>query len=496
MLRNQKLKIFGFSGLAGLAIAFSPLLSCAAHAAPSSSIVVDANTGEVLQQSAPDAPRFPASVTKVMTLYLLFEDMERGRFNLSSPLKVSKFATQQAPSKLGVRAGDTISVREAILAIVTRSANDVAVVIAENIAGSQDAFATMMTQKARQIGMMNTFYKNASGLPDPRQKTTARDLALLGRALYERFPDNARYFSTRAFDYRGHMIGGHNRLLGRVRGVDGIKTGYTRASGFNLLTSARIDGRHVVAVVMGGSTGAQRDNQMAGLVMRYLPQASTHKIIDKQLMARIFNTRKDSVVASNDRRRKPIDTLGDQDQDNAEALSAPRSMPVALSAPPATRPKNKFVAMIQPAISATPDDRSSFKAEQIVPQQQAVPAMKWAVGAQARKADRDMPADMVTASLDTHQPLRDAVKQPAAGSGWAVQIAAASSQSEAMRMLGEAKSKLKNALSDTRTYTETVTVGSSTLYRARFAGFDEKEAAQNACKALKTAAYQCVTVRL
>ncbi len=496
MLRNEKLKIFGLSGLTGLALALSPLSTTSAHAAPSSSIVVDANTGEVLQQSSPDAPRFPASVTKVMTLYLLFEEMERGRFNLSSPLKVTKFATQQAPSKLGVRAGDTISVREAILAIVTRSANDVAVVIAENIAGSQDAFALMMTQKARQIGMSNTIYKNASGLPDPRQKTTARDLALLGRALYERFPDNARYFSTRAFDFRGHMIGGHNRLLGRVRGVDGIKTGYTRASGFNLLTSARIDGRHVVAVVMGGITGAQRDNQMAGLVMRYLPQASTHKIIDKQLMARIFNTRKDSVIASYDRRRKTQDVSEDHEQDDVAEPKDARSVPIALSAPPANQPQNKFVAMIQPAIAATPDDRSSFKAEQIAPPRQAAPAMKWAVGAQARKADRDMPSDIVTASLDNAQPLRAAAKPVSADGAWAVQIAAASSENEAMKMLNEAKAKLKNALADTKTYTQTVTVGKATLYRARFAGFDEREAAQNACKALKSAAYQCVTVRL
>jgi D-alanyl-D-alanine carboxypeptidase len=245
------------------------------YAPPTAQIVVDAKSGKVLFAENPDAPRHPASVTKVMTLYLLFEQLDRGKLTLQSELKVSPFAQRQAPSKLGVSAGDTITVEDAIKSIVTRSANDVAVVIAENIGGTESNFAQLMTRKARAIGMNHTVYRNASGLPDSGQITTARDLATLGRAIQSRFPKYYPYFAMRGFSYDGDYIGNHNKLLGRVEGVDGIKTGFTRMSGFNLLTSAKVDGRHIVAVVMGGRTGAQRDNQMARLVETYLPRATT-----------------------------------------------------------------------------------------------------------------------------------------------------------------------------------------------------------------------------
>jgi len=245
------------------------------YSPPTAQIVVDAKTGKVLFAENPDAPRHPASITKVMTLYLLFEQLDRGKLSLQSDLKVSAFAQRQAPSKLGVSAGDTISVEDAIKALVTRSANDVAVVIAENIGGTESNFAQLMTRKARALGMTHTVYHNASGLPDPGQITTARDLATLGRAIQSRFPQYYPYFAMRGFSYDGDYIGNHNKLLGRVEGVDGIKTGFTRTSGFNLLTSAKLDGRHIVAVVMGGRTGAQRDNQMVRLVESYLPRAST-----------------------------------------------------------------------------------------------------------------------------------------------------------------------------------------------------------------------------
>ncbi len=289
-------------------------------------IVIDANNGSVLQQSKADEPRYPASITKVMTLYLLFEEMERGRFKLDSKLKVSTYASQRPPSKLGVKPGDDIRVEDAILALVTRSANDVAVTIAENIAGSEDAFAALMTRKARQLGMSNTTYKNASGLPDPNQKTTARDLALLGRSMYERFPTYARYFSTRAYYYKGKAIGNHNKLLGRVAGVDGIKTGYTHASGFNLLTSVHQGGRHLVAVVLGGRTGGQRDAAMRTLIASYLPKASRTKVVDKQLIARIFgkDNNKDSniAVAANDTKGKKKKTEQTTFAQAAEMLEA------------------------------------------------------------------------------------------------------------------------------------------------------------------------------
>ncbi|MFG1357707.1 D-alanyl-D-alanine carboxypeptidase family protein [Xanthobacter pseudotagetidis] len=239
----------------------------------SSAIMVDAKTGRVLYEDNADALRHPASVTKVMTLYLLFEQLEAGRLKLNSDLPVSSKAASQSPSKLGMRPGSTIEVEDAIKALVTRSANDVAVVIAEAIGGTEADFAQMMTAKARALGMSRSTFRNASGLPNPGQVTTARDLSILGRAIQDRFPRQYRYFATRTFYYRGEAIGNHNRLLGRVEGVDGIKTGYTRASGFNLLTSVKTDDRYLVGVVLGGSSGRARDNRMADLIEAHLPRA-------------------------------------------------------------------------------------------------------------------------------------------------------------------------------------------------------------------------------
>jgi D-alanyl-D-alanine carboxypeptidase len=240
-------------------------------------IVVDANSGNVLHASNPDALRHPASLTKIMTLYLLFERLEAGKLKLDTPLKVSEHAEDQAPTKLGLEDGETIRVEDAIKGMVTRSANDAAVVVAEALADSEEEFARLMTRKAHALGMSKTVYKNASGLPNDSQVTTARDQAILGRAIQERFPAYYKYFQTQSFVFRGHTIGNHNRLLGRVDGVDGIKTGFTNASGFNLVTSLRRDKRHVVAVVLGGSSAGSRDSRMRELLSQYVPSASTKR---------------------------------------------------------------------------------------------------------------------------------------------------------------------------------------------------------------------------
>ena len=246
----------------------------APYAPPYSELVVDARTGKTLYAVSPDAQRHPASITKVMTLYLLFEELDAGRLSLNSQIKISAWAQKQAPSKLGLNAGDTISVEDAIKAVVTKSANDVAVAIAEAIGGNEANFAALMTKKAKSIGMTRTVYANASGLPNPRQLTTARDLVTLGKALQQRFPKYFAYFSIRSFDYDGDTIGNHNKLLGRVDGVDGIKTGYTQASGFNLLTSVHQDNKALLAVILGGRSGPARDRRMAELVDTYLDKAS------------------------------------------------------------------------------------------------------------------------------------------------------------------------------------------------------------------------------
>ena len=230
------------------------------------SIVVDANTGEVLHAVNADSRTYPASTTKIMTLYLLFEALERGKVRMDTPLRVSEHAASQAPSKLGVEAGRTVSVRDAMLALVTKSANDMAVVVAEALGGGEDAFADQMTKRARALGMRTTRFKNASGLPDPDQVTTARDLAILGMAVLRDFPRQYQVFSVHDFVFEGAVHNNHNKLLGRYPGVDGIKTGYIRASGFNLVASAERDGRRLVAVVLGGNAPGWRDRHMAQLL--------------------------------------------------------------------------------------------------------------------------------------------------------------------------------------------------------------------------------------
>lgn len=246
-------------------------VACAApaFAAEPAAYVLDATTGRALYAQHGESRRYPASLTKMMTLYLLFGDLERKRVSLDTRFRVSKHAAAQAPVKLWLKPGDTISAGDAIRALVTISANDVAATIAENLAGSEVAFARRMTRTARQLGMRHTQFRNASGLPAKGQVTTAHDMALLGAALQARFPAYYRYFKTTRFAYRGRVYRGHNHLLSRFKHVDGIKTGFTRASGFNIVTSFRRHGRKMIVVVMGGPTYRARDARAAGLIKRY-----------------------------------------------------------------------------------------------------------------------------------------------------------------------------------------------------------------------------------
>jgi D-alanyl-D-alanine carboxypeptidase len=230
------------------------------------SIVIDAETGRVLSEMNADAITYPASLTKMMTLYLTFEALNAGRLRLDQYLPVSTEAASKSPTKLHLVPGDSVQVHDLILGIVTKSANDAAAVLAEGLAGSEPAFADRMTAKARQLGMTNTVYRNASGLPDPEQRTTARDVAQLSLALYHDFPREYRYFATREFFFRGRVILTHNHLLDWYEGADGIKTGYIGASGFNLAASAVRNGHRLIGVVMGGASAGTRDREMAGLL--------------------------------------------------------------------------------------------------------------------------------------------------------------------------------------------------------------------------------------
>ena len=244
---------------------------------PYAAIVVDDKSGQVLHEASADEPRHPASLTKIMTLYLLFEQLEAGKLGLDTELPISTRAALQNPTKLGLKANQTIKVEDAIKGLVTKSANDAAVVVAEAIGGSEEEFAKLMTVKAGALGMLGTTYVNASGLPAEAQITTARDQAVLGRAIQHRFPVYYQYFATPSFRYKGAEMRNHNNLLGQVKGVDGIKTGYTEASGYNLTSSVRRDEKHIVAVVLGGTSNGARDARMRQLIEAHISLASTQR---------------------------------------------------------------------------------------------------------------------------------------------------------------------------------------------------------------------------
>ncbi len=293
------------AALLGMAAVGSGLSAAEALAAKAAAIVVDARTGQVLIDQDADAIVHPASLTKMMTLYLAFDALEDGRLSLDQQLPVSAFAQSMSPTKLGLRAGQTLKVETAILGLVTKSANDAAVVLAEALGGTEARFAEMMTRKARELGMRRTVYRNASGLPNMEQVTTARDYAVLSRALMRDHAKYYPYFSRRNFVYGGRTMANHNNLMSRYEGMDGIKTGYTIASGFNLAASAVRDGRRLVGVVMGGKSAGSRDNKMAALLDQAFSRASQGR--DEGPVMASLDTRSDAVTGEvGDVKAKPV----------------------------------------------------------------------------------------------------------------------------------------------------------------------------------------------
>lgn len=252
--------------LLALFVLLSGLPLSGLHAGLTSELVADAQTGKILYGSNINSLRHPASLTKIMTLYMVFLALEQGRVSLDDSIPVSRYASTRIPSKLGLEAGSRVNLRDAIMGVVTQSANDASVAIAEYLGGSEEGFATMMTERARALGMKRTVYRNASGLHDDEQVTTAFDQAILARAMLYHFPQQYSYFRLRSFTYDGVKHANHNRLMSRYSGMDGIKTGFIRQSGFNLVASAKRNGRRIIGVVFGGRTARSRDNRMAVLL--------------------------------------------------------------------------------------------------------------------------------------------------------------------------------------------------------------------------------------
>ncbi len=272
---------------AALVIVLALLGSTPAWAGKYASIVIDLETHQVLHAREADETRHPASLTKVMTLYLVFDALDAGKLKLSDRMIVSKAASRAQPSKLGLKAGATIKVEDAIRALVTKSANDVAIVFAEKLGGTEAKFVAKMNAKADELGMAATTFRNSSGLPDRKQVTTARDMARLAEAVYADHKDRYNYFSLSSFTWNKRKYANHNELLKKVQGVDGIKTGFTNASGYNLMASAEREGRRVIAVMMGGTTGRSRDQHVADLLDAAFMEINGTLTADNDLRARI-----------------------------------------------------------------------------------------------------------------------------------------------------------------------------------------------------------------
>jgi len=408
-------------------------------------IVVDAHSGKTLFQANANARRYPASLTKMMTLYLLFEAMNSGRVSPNTPIPVSAYAAARPPTKIGFRAGQTIPAEAAAKALITKSANDVAVAIAEYLGGSESRFANLMNAKARKLGMMNTHFNNASGLPDVNNYSTARDLAILSLALREHFPNQYRWFKTTSFKFRGQTINGHNRLVKKMRGVDGIKTGYTNMSGSNLATSMRLDGKSIVAVVMGGRSAQLRDIHMAELLQRYLPQASTTKTRGRLLA----DARQDSKAKSY---KVPIPVakhVREVDKETVLAFASSIDRPQAAA------------QALDDAIVSTP-----------------VPSPK----------DGIDPVTTGSATINAQAAIETGTS---ALQGWSIQIGSLPSAAQAQKALTKAANTANAQLAHATTSTEVFERKGKRFYRARFNGFTTKKQAVSACNALKKANFNC-----
>jgi D-alanyl-D-alanine carboxypeptidase len=537
---------------------------------PYADIVLDANSGKILHADKADELRHPASLTKIMTLYLLFEKLEAGEFHLDSQLAVSEHASEQAPTKLGLKPGQTIEVEDAIRGLVTKSANDAAVAVAEAIGGSEHDFAEMMTAKAHALGMTHTVYHNASGLPNDEQVTTARDQATLGRAIQDRFPHYYRYFSTPSFTWEGETVRNHNHLLGRVDGMDGIKTGYTQASGFNLVASVRREDRHIVAVVLGGTSAGARDSRMRGLIEDYIGNAAAQPTLvasaAKADAARKEEARKEEARKVQEARKDEarLAALVRQATTAGPVPDAPRTRSLDAANPPApnaaatanpttpnpttpnpTTPNNGAsgtysvasaatepirpiqvrtlkvkmapaqVAALAPAattlappaaadepkqdpkqdpqrdaiaetIRATAPEGNTTRGASGTPSGNAAPSANTASGGAA-----PAPANVLAS---TANPPAVAATPSAAHAGWMIQVGAFDDEGEARARLGVVQTKVGQMLKHASPFTEAVTAGDKTLYRARFAGV-QKDQAEAICRHLKRNDIVCMTIK-
>jgi D-alanyl-D-alanine carboxypeptidase len=462
------------SVLAGLALMAMAITSTPAGAIESlakpASIVVDARSGEVLHENNSNAKRYPASVTKVMTLYVLFEELEAGRMSLKTKMQVSAHAASARPTKLGLKAGSSISVEDAIKSLVTISANDMARTIAEAVSGSESAFAARMTKTARRLGMKSTNYANASGWPDPNNYTTVRDQARLGIAIQQRFPQYYKYFQTTKFVYNGRTYLSHNHVLGYMGAVDGLKTGWTSSSGSTILTAARLNGREVVVAVFGYSGHTTRDAKVRELVKAYLPKGSSGGQV------------------------QPIPLAPVPSELDTPTIVAVVPMPLPEFR---RRELGVSVAAVETASAGPTEDPIADLLESgatVVAELSFAPPtpMEGTLGAPPAALGMTRPsAPLEFMEPDAAEAAAPAPVQTAALGGWVVQIGAAPSESNANDLLGDAREQVEE-LGGRRGFVERFESRGATYYRARLGGFSSKGEAANACAALEESGFPCL----
>jgi D-alanyl-D-alanine carboxypeptidase len=490
--------------------------------AKDAALIVDGATGKVLYARNATAERHPASLTKMMTLYLLFEALKKGQVTFTTPLPVSAHAAAQKPTKLHLYAGDTIPVEAAIYAIVIRSANDVAVTIAEALGGTEGNFATMMNTKARQLGMRDTFYHNASGLPDPLQISTASDLAVLARHVAYDFPQYFHFFAAPGFSYRGMNYTTHDNLIGRYNGADGIKTGYTGASGFNLVSSVTRGRTHIIGVVMGGRTAHRRDTEMENLLdnafaqVQQNPNLVASATVPWRTMAQNTTSYDLTPPGSGQIIALPQQSSDPEDEEAAETLSdrgdneiapPPAAVPVVAQAKP---PAPAAPAIAQPQLqSPTPKPALVAQANIPVPKPKpfiAAPAKSPAAGpAIATNIPAPKPRPVMLASYQPPKPKP--AMHPEIGEGdigddtfptaklkaqdWTIQIGAYADGTMARAQLASYAERSMDIVGQaSRIVVPFKAVDGHTLFRARFGPFAEREA-REVCSRLTERGQTC-----
>jgi D-alanyl-D-alanine carboxypeptidase len=463
-------------------------------------LVYDVASGRVLHEENGYEKRYPASLTKMMTLYLLFEQLRDGRMSMQTPMHVSARAAAQPQTNISLRKGTTITVEQAIKALVIRSANDVAVVVAENVSGSVEKFARLATQKSKQLGMTNTHFRNPHGLPDYHQYTTAKDMAMLGVALRRDFPQYYHYFSTQQFSHNGVRYTSHNRVLKRMRGVDGIKTGFIRASGFNVVSSFKHDGFNVVAVVMGGNSAAERDNRMVALLQKTHVKLAAERsgsaqefpvayapipVFKPVLNAALTVAGATSIAASNPPSKESLRSV-------ANAMMAP-----------AKKPTNPQYAILEraakPAISVSFNPTATVARENSVSVNfQTTAASSAPVKARNGTLDYQLatlgrstypvPTKLTGSAVASAQSSE--VKKP-----WAVQIGVFQNAEEAKQALTRVSRNIRTELRDALAYVEYAQREGQAFHRARLKNLTE-DTAHAVCKKLHSLRQDCFVTKV